>query len=196
MKIHSIFISLVIVLSPFIVGVALFSVRASGRIPVKAHLSGDAATQSESLTHEELELNWSFYPGWEYKPLLTHAEEYLVFVFHYMNHSDYPVYLMPTYTLTSPPNRRYAANEEIAMYIEDAVENQLKLKDETPVNFEVPAHGTRHYIVTFEKPRPLSKFDVYVDVFRDVTWCLRYEKQNGTWVNWTNTVVRKYKGRG
>ena len=82
------------------------------------------------------------------------------------------------------------------MYIEDAVENQLNLTDETPMTFRVPAHGTRHYLVTFEEPQALTGFDVDVDVCRDITWRLHYEEQNGAWVNWANTLVNKYKGRG
>lgn len=91
---------------------------------------------------------------------------------------------------------RYAANEEIAAYIKDTIEDELDLTDQTPMSFDVPAGKTRHCIVTFEKPRALKKFDVEVEVFRDHIWRLHYEKQGQTWVNSTNTTLIKYSGRG
>ena len=61
---------------------------------------------------------------------------------------------------------------------------------------QVPPHGTRHYIVAFEKPEPLARFDVGVDVLRDATWRLQFERRDDTWENSGNRVLREYWARG
>jgi hypothetical protein len=119
-----------------------------------------------------------------------------VFVFHYVNHSDLPLHVTPTYTLTCTPTARYAANEEVAAYIEDALEDELHLTEETPMAFEVPSHGTKHDIATFERPLALTAFDVDVEVFSGRAWRLHYERQGRTWINSANREVIKYDGRG
>jgi len=196
MKARSIVIALVIVLTPFIIGIALFLLRSSGRIPVKAHLVTDTRKNNGGVAYKGIKVDWAFYPDWKYKPLFFPTEEYLVFVFHYRNDNEYDVQLMPSYSFASPHNRRYSANEEIAMYIEDGLENKLKVEDEIPITFKVAPNNTGHYIVTFEKPNSLDNFYVDVDVFRDVTLRLYYEKENGIWKNYKNELVKKYEGRG
>jgi len=196
MKARSIIIALAIILIPFIIGILLFLVRSSGRIPVKAHIITDTRKNNKGMTYKGIKVDWTFCPDWEYKPLFFPAEEYLVFMFHYTNSNDYNVSVMPSYTFSSPPNRRYSANEEISMYIEDGVENKLKAKDQTSITFKISPNATKHYIVTFEKPHLLDNFCVDVDVFRDVTLRLRYKKEDGRWSNYSNELVRKYKGRG
>jgi len=196
MKAISIIIALAIVLSPFIIGIPLFLVRSSGGIPVKAHIITDTRKDNKGITYKGIKVDWAFCPDWEYKPLFFSAEEYLVFMFHYWNDNEYNVQVMPSYTFASPHNRRYSANEEISMYIENALENKLKAEDQTPITFEVPPNAAKHYIVTFEKPHSLDNFYVDVDVFRDVTLRLHYKKEDGEWSNYSNELVRKYKGRG
>lgn len=196
MKLRSIIIALVIVLIPFIIGIPLFLLRSSGRIPVKAHLVTDTRKNNEGIAYKGIKVNWTFYPDWEYKPLFFTAEEYLVFMFHYRNDNEYNIQVMPSYTLSSPHNMRYSANEEIAMYIEDGLENKLKVEDQTPITFEIPPNATKHYIVTFEKPQLLDNFCVDVDVFRDATLRLHYIKEDEEWSNYSNELVRKYNGRG
>lgn len=196
MKVRSIIIALAIVLTPFIIGIPLFLVRSSGGISVKAHIVTDTRKNNKGMTYKGIKVDWTFCPDWEYKPLFFPAEEYLVFMFHYTNNNDYNTSVMPSYTFSSPPNRRYSANEEISMYIEDGVENKFKAEDQTPITFEISPNATKHYIVTFEKPHSLDNFCVDVDVFRDITLRLHYKKEDGEWSNYSNELVRKYKGRG
>lgn len=196
MKIRSTIIALLIILTPFIIGVSLFLARSSGRIPAKAHLITDTRKNNGGVTYKGIKIDWTFSPDWEYKPLFLHADEYLVFVFHYTNNNAYNVVLMPSYTFASPPNILYSANEEIAMSIEDGVENKLKANDETPITFKVVPNATKHYIATFEKPPSLNNFYVDVDVFRDITLRIHYEKKGSSWVNYKNELIKKYKGRG
>jgi len=196
MKIRSIIIALVIVLIPFIIGIFLFMGKSGKAIDEKVHFITDTRKNNKGVTYKGIKTDWTFCPDWEYKPLLFKAEEYLVFVFHYTNNTDYDVQLMPSYTFVSPGNRRYSANEEIAMYIEDKVENELKINDETPITYKIPPNTIKHYIVAFEKPHSLNDFYVDVDVFRDVTLRLHYKKENGNWSNYSNELVKKYKGRG
>ncbi len=196
MKVRSIIIALVIVLAPFIIGISLFLVKGSEAIHAKAHFMTDTRENNKGITHKGIKADWAFCPDYEYKPLFFHAEKYLVFMFHYRNDNEYSVQLMPSYTFASPGNRRYSANEEIAMYIEDELEEKLKANDETPITFKVAPNATKHYIVTFEKPKDLKQFYIDVDVFRDVTLRIRYKKENSTWENYKNELIKKYKGRG
>lgn len=117
-------------------------------------------------------------------------------MFHYTNNNQHDVQLMPSYTLVSPGNRDYSANEEILMYIEDRLEDELKVNDETPITYKISSDVTKHYIVTFEKPQALDRFYVDVDAFRDVTLRIHYEKEDRAWVNYKNELIKKYKGRG
>ncbi len=183
------------VLIPFILGTFLFTTAPARYVTYPPGSSG-AGERAEALTENGLELQWDFFPAWRYAPLLLGSRDYLVFVFHYTNHLDLPVHITPSYTLSCSPTARYPANEEIAAYIEDAVEDELGVADETPMAFEVPPHGTKHYIVTFEKPDVLTAFDVDVDVFQSRSWRLHYEKSEDAWLNPSNEIVVKYGGRG
>jgi len=124
------------VLIPFLLGIVLFTTTPNRHFRTSAVLGSDTKDQKAelSLSLNELELEWTFFADWQYKPLLFPADDYLVFVFHYTNHSDFPMYVTPTYTLECKPGIRYAANEEIAAYVEDAVETELGVTDETPIN--------------------------------------------------------------
>ena len=198
LKAGSVLIGAVTVLIPFLLGIVLFTATPNRHFRASAVLGSDTKDQKAelSLSLNELELEWTFFADWQYKPLLFPADDYLVFVFHYTNHSDFPLYVTPTYTLECKPGIRYAANEEIAAYVEDAVETELGVTDETPITFKVPAGGIKHYIAVFEKPSGLTAFDVTVDVFEGHAWRLRYEKQGNAWVNSTNAVITTYRGRG
>jgi len=188
--------ALAIVLTPFIIGIPLFLVKSGGAIHEEANFISDTRKNNKGINYKGIKIDWTFCPDWEYKPLFFPAEEYLVFMFHYRNDNEFNVQVMPSYTFASPHNRRYSANEEISMYIENALENKLKAEDQTPITFEIPSNDTKHYIVTFEKPHSLDNFYVDVDVFRDVTLRLHYKKEDGEWSNYSNELVRKYKGRG
>jgi len=196
MKTRSIIIALAIVLIPFIIGTPLFLLKSSGAIREEANFISDTRKNNKGITYKGIKVDWTFCPDWEYKPLFFPAEEYLVFMFHYTNNNDYNVSVMPSYTFSSPTNRRYSANEEISMYIENGVENKFKAEDQTPITFKIPPNATKHCIVTFEKPHSLDNFYVDVDVFRDVTLRLYYKKEDGEWSNYSNELVGKYKGRG
>jgi len=162
----------------------------------KAYFVSDTRKDNKGINYKGVKIDWTFCPDWEYKPLLFPAEEYLVFMFHYGNDNEYSIQLMPSYTLVSSANRRYPANEEISMYIEDELEDELKAEDETPITFKLSPDITKHYIVTFEKPRLLDRFYVDVDIFRDVTARIYYKKENEFWNNYKNELVNEYKGRG
>jgi hypothetical protein len=192
MRLKPAIITLIISLTPFIIGLALYVTLGNIHTP----LTTESQAAKKNLNYKGININWDFYPDWEYKPLFVPAEEYLVFMFHYINNNDYNIQVMPSYTLASPNNRRYLANEEISIYIEDSLENKIKAEDQTPISFEISPNDTKHYIATFEKPRSLKKFYVDVDIFRDVTLRIYYEKENDFWKNYKNEFIKKYKGRG
>ena len=196
MKMRSIIISLAIVLTPFIIGLLLFKAADTKGVLSKTHVITDTRESGKGLAHKGIKIDWAFCSNWEYKPLLLPAEKYLVFIFHYKNDNEYNVQLMPSYTFVSPNHRHYSANEEISMYIEDKIENELKITDETPITYSIPPDVTKHYIVTFEKPHALKRFYVDLDVFRDVTLRIHYETKGEKWVNYENELIKKYKGRG
>jgi len=196
MKIRSITIALIIVLIPFILGLSLFIARPHSAVYGKENFISDTRKKHNGIDYKGIRVDWAFCPNWQYKPLFFPSREYLVFVVHYKNNSEYDIELMPSYTFVSPPNRRYSANEEISMYIEDEVENELGLTDETSMSYKISPGTRKHYIVTFEKPEVLNHFYMDVDIFRDNTLRLYYEKKNGTWVNTENELVKKYRGRG
>jgi len=196
MKIRSIIIALTIILIPFILGLILFIARPHSAVHGKENFISDTREEDKGIDYKGIKVDWAFCPDWQYKPLFFPSKQYLVFVFHYKNDNKYNIELMPSYTFASPPNRRYSANEEISMYIEDEVENELKLSDETPMTYKISPNVTKHYIVTFEKPKPLAHFYVDVDVFRDVTLRICYEKKGNSWINSKNELIKKYKGRG
>ena len=196
MKTRSIIIALMIILIPFIIGAVLFMTRESGATHQKIRFTTDTRESGNGVTYKGIKIDWSFCSNWQYKPLLFPAEEYLIFMFHYTNNNRRDVQLMPSYTFASPGNRDYSANEEISMYIEDRLEDELKINDETPITYKISPDITKHYIVTFEKPQHLDSFYVDVDTFRDTTLRIHYEKKGETWVNTKNELIKKYKGRG
>ena len=196
MKIRSIIIALTIVLIPFILGLILFVARPRSDVHGKENFTSDTREEHKGIDYKGIKVDWAFCPDWQYKPLLFSSREYLVFVFHYKNNNEYDIELMPSYTFASPPNRRYSVNEEISMYIEDEVENELELTDETSMSYKISPDDTKHYIVTFEKPQILNHFYIDVNVFRDNTLRIYYEKKDGAWVNSESELIKKYKGRG
>ena len=196
MKARSIITALIIILIPFILGLALLLTQESQAAHQEINIITDTRKSNKGITHKKIKIDWTFCPDLVFKPLLAHPDEYIVIMFHYANKDEHGVYLMPSYTFVSPGNRRYSANEEISMYIEDNVENKLKVKDQTPISFELPPDATRHYLVTFEKPRSMDNFFVDVDVFRDATLRIYYKKEGVAWVNYKSELINKYKGRG
>ncbi len=196
MKVRSIIIALAIVLTPFIIGMLLFLARGSGRIPVKAHLSTDTRRNNEGMAYKGIEVNWTFYSDWKYKPLFFHVDEYFVFVFHYTNSNAHDVVLMPSYTFVPPGNKRYSANEEISMYIEDGIERTLNVNDQTPITFKLSSNEVKDYIVTFEKSPKLKQFYVDVDIWKDVSLRIYYRKIDDGWEYYKSERVNKYIGRG
>jgi len=196
MRPRSVCIALLIVFFPFVVGFPLFFIKSSGKVPVNAHLATDTRKDHTGMTYKGIRVDWTFYPDWEFKPLFFPSDEYLVFMFHYTNTTSHNVVLMPSYTFTPPHTRRYSSNEEIAMYIEDGLENEIKAYDETPVTFKIPPHKVKHYIVVFEKPKPLDKFFVDVDVWKDISLRIHYRKKGNSWENYQNEWIKKYEGRG
>ncbi|MCD6309794.1 MAG: hypothetical protein J7M18_03710 [Candidatus Eremiobacteraeota bacterium] len=55
---------------------------------------------------------------------------------------------MPSYTFVPPYGKRYPANEEISMYIEDSLERELYVEDQTPIAFKISPGATKYYITT------------------------------------------------
>jgi len=196
MRLRSIIIFLIIALAPFAIGISLFIAEGNEVTHQKIHFITDTRKSGGGITHKGIKVDWTFCPDFKYKPLFSSAEEYLVFVFHYRNANEYDIQLMSSYTFASSPNRRYSANEEISMYIEDKIEDKLKLNDETPISYGISPGTVKHYIVTFEKTQSLDNFYVDVDVFRDVTLRIHYEKKGSLWVNSKNELIKEYKGRG
>jgi len=196
MKPRSIIIFLVVILMPFFVGISLFMFEKTQAEHQKIDFVTDTRKDNNGVTYKGIKIDWTFCPNWKYKPLLSSAQEYLVFMFHYTNDNKNQVQLMPSYELVSLGERSYPANEEISMYIEDRLEDELKVSDETSITYAIPAGGTKHYIVTFEKRLSVDSFYVDVDIFRDLTLRIRYAKRGNLWINLKNEWVKKYKGRG
>jgi len=196
MKIRSILTAILIIAVPFVIGLTLLKLESRAAINEGNKFINDTRENNQGIIYKGIKIDWSFCPDWKFKPLFQHEEEYLVFVFHYKNSGDKTVQLMPSYTCYSPDSRSYSANEEISMYIENEVEDKLKVKDETPVTYRIFPGGTKHYIVTFEKPHSLNEFHVDVDIFRDAVLRLNYRKKDGTWENYENKLENEYKGRG
>jgi len=196
MKVRSIVITLLIVLAPFVVGTSLFLTRTTGACAARAQVVTDTRGNNPALTYRGITINWSCLPEYTFKSVLFGEDEYVVFVFHYTNESNQHLQVMPTYTVTYGRNKRYAANEEIAMYIEDGVEKKLTFKDQTPITFKIAPGTTKHYIVTFEKPRECKKFYVDIDMYEDMSLRIHYRKEDTTWTNYQNEWIHKYNGRG
>jgi hypothetical protein len=192
--------ALAIVLLPWVVGLSLFGLRNTSGSPI-AFAATDTRKQADSHpTYQEVQVDWTFYPDWEFKPLLVGPAEYLIFMFHYTNISRYPIWLMPSCTFVAPSEPRQAVNEEIAMYIEDALEDRVHEKDQTPITFRIPPGEQRHYLVAFEKPSGLERFYVEVDAWQGRCLRIHYRRTGGAenlvWVNDHNEWVEKYLGRG
>ena len=189
-------IGAVVVLIPFILGSALFTTTPARRAPTSSTLKNGSAIVASEVNHNGLRLGFTFVGDWSYKPLLFPSDEYFVFVFRYHNGSKQSVHVTPSYTLTTASGARYAANEEIAAYVEDAVEDKLQVTDETAMAFPVAGGETRDYIAAFEKPPDCTAFDVDVDVFTGHTWRLHFERKGEAWVNTVNRLETTYNGRG
>ncbi len=193
--------ALAIVLLPWVVGLSLFGLRNTSGSPI-ASAATDTRKQADSHpTYQGVQVDWTFYPEWEFKPLLAGPAEYLVFMFHYTNTSRYPIWLMPSCTFVAPGEPRQAANEEIAMYIEDALEDRVHAEDQTPITFRIPAGEQRHYLVVFEKPPALVHFYAEVDAWQGRCLKIHYRRDkdasgNLVWINDHNEWIEKYLGRG
>ncbi|MDP8260298.1 MAG: hypothetical protein P9L96_04790 [Candidatus Gygaella obscura] len=196
MKIRSVTIALTIVLIPFILGLILFNARSHSVVHGKDNFISDTREENKGIDYKGIKVDWAFCPDWQYKPLFFSSREYLVFVFHYKNNSEEDIELVPSYSFVSSSDKRYSANEEISMYIEDEVENELGVTDETSMSYNISSGATKHYIATFEKPEDLNYFYIDVDIFRDNTLRLHYDKKEGIWINSRNELIEKYKGRG
>lgn len=196
MKTKFIIVATLFILTPFVLGLALLKLENGATTDKRTRFIEDTRANNTGIVHERVKVDWSFCPDWNYKPLFMHEKEYLVFVFHYQNMGDRMMHLMPSYACYSPQSRSYSANEEISMYIEDKVEDELKIKDETPIAYGVYPDSVKHDIVTFEKSRSLEEFYVDVDLFRDAVLRLYYRKEGGVWKNHANKMESIYKGRG
>jgi len=193
-------VGLAVVLLPWCAGGLLWLSQAHGiheSIASGEDRDGEAAT----LAYKGVQVDWTLYPDWEFKPLLGAESAYFVFVFHYTNTGDRAIYLMPSYTLASPGETWQAANEEIASYIEDQVEDDLGVRDEPGLLYSVPAHSTRHYIAVFSQAPDAREFYVDVDIWHDRSLRIRYARDPatsdaGTWNYLGSAWVAKYRCRG
>jgi hypothetical protein len=99
------------------------------------------------------------------------------------------MHLTPSYTFTCPPGIRRAANEEIASYIEDAVEEDLGLTTQVPMSFTVPSGETKHYLAVFEYAPSMKHFGVDIKLFQGYGWRLHYEDHGRGWIHVRNTSL-------
>ena len=189
-------IFLAIVLTPFILGISFFAAEKINSRDQKMNFITDTRKNNNGVTYKGIKIDWTFCPDWKYKPLLFSAQEYLVFMFHYTNNNRREVQLMPSYELVSNDEESYPANEEISMYIEDRLEDELGVADETSITFALEPGSVKHYIASFERTSSLENFYVDVDLFRDVILRIHYTKGGNLWINNKNEWVKKYKGRG
>jgi len=196
LKRRAVLLGAAIVVAPFLVGVLLFLAAPARHMPSSAVRADMATTQPNCITHSGLEVQSNVVTDWQYKPLFVGGDEYVVFVLTYTNHSDFPVSLTPSYTLKIPRGSRQAANEEIAAYIEDAVEDAFNITDQTPFTFELPPNGTRYDIATFEKPHDATAFELDVDVLDGCSWQLGYEKRDTAWVTTDHAALGLCSSRG
>jgi hypothetical protein len=193
--------ALAIVLLPWVVGLSLFGLRNTSGSPI-APAATDTRKQADSHpTYQEVQVDWTFYPDWDFKPVLVGPAQYLVFMFHYTNSGRDPIWLMPSCTFVAPGEPRQAANEEIAMYIEDTIEDRVHAKDQTPISFRIPPGEQRHYIVVFENPPGLERFYVEVDAWQERCLRIHYRSAadasgNPVWMNDRNEWIEEYVGRG
>ena len=192
---------LVIVLFPWVAGLLLFGLGNSNLAPTAPPATDTRNQPGPHPTYKGVQVDWTFYPDWEFKPLLAGPAQYLVFMFHYTNTSQYPVWLMPSCTFLALGEPRQAANEEIAMYIEDEVEDRVHAKDQTPISFRLPPGEQRNYLVVFEKPSELERFQVEVDAWQGHRLRIHYRSTRDAsgspvWVNEQNAWVEAYVGRG
>ena len=187
---------LAIVLMPFLLGIGLFSTSPNRSLPDFLEARNNENGEEVGLGLNGLELDCSFFGTWPYQSFLLPAEEYYVFVFHYKNISNLPIHVTPSYTFTSKPSVRYAANEEIAAYLENVIEDELGVTDETAMAFSIGPGVTKHDIATFRKPPRCSGFDVYVELFEEKIWRLHYKIQEETWLTTQSKIEMKYHGRG
>lgn len=189
------FISMVIVLTPFLIGTALL-MKIDSRAPGGGRFVADTRQDGSGMIYKGVDIDWTFCPEWRYKPLWAPARPYAVFMFRFRNESGWDIQLMPSYTFVSSRHRRYSANEEIAMYIEDEVEAGLGMDDETAITFEVPPGEAKYYLAVFERPALMKDIYLDVDLFRDVVLRIHYKYDHGRWINNRNEWVHNYKGRG
>ncbi len=192
---------LTIVLLPWFLGLCLLWLSRVNSRETPSQAMNTRTGTSSHLTYKGVQVDWTFYADWQFKPLFLGKAAYFVFVFHYANNSAHAIYLMPSYTFVAPHERWQAANEEIATYIEDEIEDELGVADEPGLIYRVPAHGTRHYIVAFSKPPGVGSFHVDVDIWQDRTLRIHYRRAtegtaNSAWINHDNEWTEKYLGRG
>ena len=193
--------ALAIVLFPWVAGLLLFGLRNSNVPPTARAATDTRNNPGLRPVYKGVQVDWTFYPDWEFKPVLVAPAQYLVFMFHYTNTGRDPIYLMPSCTFVAPSEPRQAANEEIAMYIEDEVEDRVHAKDQTPITFRILSGKQRHYIVAFEKPSGLERFYVEVDAWQGQCLRIHYHRAadasgNSVWTNDHKEWIERYAGRG
>lgn len=180
---------LLIVFLPLISGTSLYATAPSKDVTPSEQIRDSLSSSAQDVVFNDLQLQWTLYPAWRYKPLFVDADEYLVFVFHFTNRSGLPMHLTPSYTFSCTSGFRRAANEEIAAYIEDAVEENLGLTTQVPMAFTVPGGETKHYLTVFEKPPTMECFNVDIELLQGYGWRLHYEDRGQGWVNVKNTLL-------
>jgi C4-dicarboxylate transporter/malic acid transport protein len=182
-------VGLVIIFIPLTSGSILYATASAENVFPSEQIRNPIPPPAEGVIFNDLQIQWTFYPALRYKPLLVDASEYLVFVFHFANRSELPMHLTPSYTFTCPPGIRRAANEEIASYIEDAVEKDLGLTTQVPMSFTVPSGEIKHYLAVFECPRSMKHFGVDIKLFQGYGWRLHYENHGQGWIHVRNTSL-------
>lgn len=193
--------ALIIVLLPWALGLSLLELSSNSHPPAAAAATDTRDEPDPRPAYKDVQVDWTFYPDWEFDPLLAGPARYLVFMFHYTNNGRHPIWLMPSYTFVAPDEPRQAANEEVAMYIEDGIEDQVHAEDQTPIAFRIPPGEQRHYTVAFEKPTRLERFYVEVDAWQNRCLRLHYhvardESGGLVWTHDRSEWVEKYLGRG
>jgi hypothetical protein len=193
--------ALAIVFFPWLMGLSLFSLQNNNVPPMTGPATDTRNTPGPHPAYKGVQVDWTFYPDWDFKPVLAGPAGYLVFMFHYTNTGRDAVWLMPSCTFVAPGKPRQAPNEEMAMYIEDRLEDRVRAKDQTPITFRIPPGQQRHYTVVFEKSPRLARFYVEVDAWQRHCLRIHYHRTadgsgNPVWISDHNEWVETYTGRG
>lgn len=85
----TVLIGLVVVLLPWRAGLFLLRLSQGRSVHVSTPVVASRSVQARNLAHKGVQVDWTFYPDWQFKPLLLGKAAYFGFLFHYTNNSDH-----------------------------------------------------------------------------------------------------------